>query len=133
MSTSIDRPPPRRAAPELIVLARAEDFTTWFLEHTRRWPKSARFTITQRLENLALDVVDDLVVARYERRGRGRRLDRVNLALERMRHLLRIAGRTNISPSKTLDAAMVRLDEIGRILHGWRAVTSGRRPADNAP
>jgi hypothetical protein len=65
-----------------------------------KWPKSVRFTLTQRIENLALDVVEDLVVARYRREGRGARLAAVNLRLERMRHLLRLAKGAGRPPSR---------------------------------
>jgi hypothetical protein len=38
----------------------------WLLDHCAKWPKSARFTLTQRIENHALDVTEQLVLARYE-------------------------------------------------------------------
>ncbi|MGK0205739.1 MAG: hypothetical protein ACI9S9_004831, partial [Planctomycetota bacterium] len=53
--------------------------------------KAARFTLTQRLENHALDVTEMLVQARYEPRQRGSLLKAINLRLERMRFLCRIA------------------------------------------
>jgi hypothetical protein len=64
MSYLSDRPPAREAGPELLVLQRWEEFTGWLLAHTARWPKSARFTLCQRVQNHALDVTELLVVAR---------------------------------------------------------------------
>ena len=61
-----DRPPAREAGPELLVLHKWEETTRWLLDHTNRWPKAARFTLTQRLQNHALDLVEVLVLARYE-------------------------------------------------------------------
>ena len=81
------RPPAKTAPEELLVLAKWEEFTTWLLDRSAKWPKCARFTITQRLENHALDVTESLVVARYQKLGRRSRLDDVNLVLERMRFL----------------------------------------------
>jgi hypothetical protein len=49
-----------------LVLAKWEEFTGWLLDHCAKWPKSARFTLTQRIENHALDVTEQLVLARYE-------------------------------------------------------------------
>lgn len=118
--TPHDRPPPRRAAPELLVLQRAEDFCAWLLARTTRWRKSARFTLTQRLENHALDLVETLVIARYVPRERRSLLDGANLALERMRFLLRMAHQSTICPTNTLEFAARALDEIGRMMHGWR-------------
>ena len=56
----------REAGPELLVLAQWESEVQWLLEHSQRWPKSLRFTLTQRVQNHALDIVELLVQARYE-------------------------------------------------------------------
>ena len=114
------RRPPREAGPELLVLARWEEFTGWFLSHTNRWPKSARFTLTQRLQNHALDITELLVVARYEPPRRRRNLRTVNLLLDRMRHLLRLARGADLAPGKGFESAMRGIDEAGRMVHGWR-------------
>jgi len=45
----LDRPPAAEAGPELLVLQKWEIFVGWFLHHTGKWPKAARFTLTQRL------------------------------------------------------------------------------------
>lgn len=120
MSTPTDRPAPRQAGPELLLLARFEEFTGWLFDRTAKWPKCARFTITQRIENAALDVVEELVLARYQRGGRRARLDAVNLRLERMRHLFRLALAARACPHNVFESAMRSLDETGRMLHGWR-------------
>ncbi len=126
MSIPLSRPPAREAGPELLILARWEEFTSWFLDHTGRWPKSARFTLTQRVENHALDVTEMLVVARYQPRRRRRLLDEINLRLERMRFLLRIARQGNVMPKQGFERAMKSVDEAGRMLHGWREFLSSK-------
>ena len=111
---------PDQAPARLLILAQFEEFAGWFLDRTRRWPKHARFTLTQRLENHALDIVEHLVQARYDRDTRTDLLHRVNLLLERMRHLLRLALRQGVCPANTFETTHRRLDETGRMLHGWR-------------
>ncbi len=129
MNSDILRPPSREAPAELLVLQRAEAFAHWLLDRTRRWPKSLRFTLTQRLENHALDLVESLVIARYEPRRRRAVLEGANLALERMRFLLRLAEGASACPPHTLEAAARALDEIGRMMFGWReAIADRRRP-----
>ena len=123
---ALSRPPARQAGPELLVLAKWEEFTSWLLERTAKWPKNVRFTLTQRIENHALDVVEKLVVARYDRAARKRGLAEVNLALERMRHLLRLARERNVMPGASFEAAARGVDEVGRMLHGWRAAVEGK-------
>jgi hypothetical protein len=120
------RRPPRPAAPELLVLAKFETFTAWLLQRTARWPRHARFTVTQRLQQHALDTLDDLVVARYRREERTRRLADVNLRLQRMRHLLRLALATGVCAAATFEAMQRGLDETGRMAHGWRTRAEDR-------
>lgn len=120
MTTPLARPAPREAETELLVLQKWESFTGWFLDHTGKWPKSVRFTLTQRLQNHSLDVTEKLVIARYDRGARARELREVNLVLERMRHLCRLARDVRAMPRKGFESAMRRIDEAGRMLHGWR-------------
>ncbi len=114
------RPPARRAGPELLVLARWEEFAGWLLSHTARWPRSVRFTLCRRVQDHALDIAELLSTARYEPRERQATLRRVNLGLERMRLLLRLARGTGAMPARGFETALRGLNETGRMVHGWR-------------
>lgn len=120
MSTPTDRPRPREAGTELLVLAHWEAFVPWLLDGCARWPRSARFSLTQRLENHALDVLELLVVARYQPRQRAVSLHQANLLLERMRFLYRVARARQLISARAFDKAMRDVDEAGRMIHGWR-------------
>jgi len=115
-----ERPAARRAGPELLALARWEDFCAWFLAHTGGWPRSTRFTLAQRLQNHALEVAEALVVARFDRRQRATVLGHANLTLERMRLLLRLARAQGHGTARSFERAARDMDEVGRMLHGWR-------------
>lgn len=129
MTAPIAHQQPREAGPELLVLQKWEAFTGWLLAHTARWPKSHRFTFVQRLQNLALDITEALVEARYERASRARLLRQVNLGFERMRLLCRIAREAGVMPKRGFEVAMRGIDEAGRMVHGWRRSLDGRRRA----
>lgn len=120
MTTPTARPRPREASSELLVLAHWESFVPWLLDHCARWPRSARFSLTQRLENHSLDVLELLVVARYQPRQRAGSLHQANLLLERMRFLCRIGHARRLMSDRAFDKAMHDVDEAGRMLHGWR-------------
>jgi hypothetical protein len=111
---------PTEAGPELLVLAKWEEFTSWFLARTARWPKTVRFTLTQRLENNCLDIAEQLVIARDDRLQRPKLLKDINLCLERLRLLLRLAKQREVMANKSFESAMRQIDEVGRMLHGWR-------------
>jgi hypothetical protein len=124
-----DRPPARAAGPELLVLSQWEEFTGWLLDHTSKWPKSARFGLVRRVDDHALDVTELLIVARYEPRERRKTLREVNLRLERMRFLLRIASSRGVMPRSGFETAMRHVDEAGRMVHGWRETIGARAEA----
>jgi len=127
MTIPLDRPPAAEAGPELLALQKWETFAAWFLNHTARWPKAARFTLTQRLENHALDVTELLVQARYEPPLRARLLREVNLQLERMRFLCRLARDARVENKKGFESTMRQVDEVGRMVHGWRVAIGKRK------
>jgi hypothetical protein len=125
--TPLERPPAREAGPELQVLARWEEFCAWLLPHAGRWPRSARFTLARRVQDHALDLVELLVVARFEPRQRVRSLRRADLLLERLRHLFRLARGIGVMPGAGFESAMRGVDETGRMLGGWRKTLRGAR------
>ena len=126
------RPPAREAPPELLVLAKWEEFVGWLFDRAAKWPKSARFTLTQRVENFALEVLDLLVIARYEPRERPAVLKKANLLLERLRFLFRVARNARVMPISGFESALRRVDETGRMIHGWRQ-NQGQRHQEGEP
>ncbi len=52
---------------ELPIFSAWMQFLEWLLPTTEKFPKRARFTLANRIDNLALDVIEDLVEARYTR------------------------------------------------------------------
>lgn len=126
------------SAPDLPLILEWEDFLVWFLPALEKLPKSVRFTLTTRLQGLALDVLDGLVQARF-RRDRLVLLEETNLRLERMRTLLRVAHRVGRLPATTYRNASERLDASGRQLGGWiraelrSAATERTTCAESAP
>ncbi len=129
MRTPLHRPGAAKAGSELMVLQKWEEFAGWFFNHTRRWPKSARFTLTRRLEDHVLEVLELLVEARYEPRRRPGLLRDANLRLERMRFLLRTALSSKVQTMQGFESAVRQLDEVGRMIYGWRVAIGEVRGA----
>ncbi len=95
-----------------------EAFVRWLLPHTARFPRHLRFTLALRLDNLALDVVDALVEARFSREP-VEALSRASLALERMRLHLRLAHDLRVLPTRSWEHAVGEVDSVGRQVGGW--------------
>ncbi len=101
------------------------DFLNWLLPTTAKLPKHVRFTFSNRIDNLALDMAEDLVEARYSR-AKQPVLARANLRLEKLRILLRICHVVGYFPHSRCEYAMRRMSEVGAMLGGWRKQQAGR-------
>jgi hypothetical protein len=93
-------------------------FLEWLLPATERFPKRVRFTFADRINNLALDIAEDLVEARYTR-DKGMILRRANLRLEKLRILLRLSHRLQYLPHAGYEHAVKSVNSVGRMLGGW--------------
>jgi hypothetical protein len=103
---------------ELLVFAKWMDFLAWLLPATAKFPRSARFSFAQRIDSIALDVVEDLVEARYSR-DRSQVLRRANLRIEKLRVLLRLSHTLEFISHEAFRHAARSVDEAGRMLGGW--------------
>ncbi|MCK5717949.1 MAG: diversity-generating retroelement protein Avd [Thiomargarita sp.] len=93
-------------------------FLEWLLPITEGFPKRVRFTFADRINNLALDIVEDLIEARYT----SKKLTifrQANLRLEKLRILLRLAHTMRYLDFKRYEYAMKSINDIGKMLGGW--------------
>ena len=67
-------------------------FLTWLMPTVEKFPRTHKFTIGDRIEIAALDVLEALIEATYSR-DRLQHLQQANLGIEKLRFLLRTRGR----------------------------------------
>jgi hypothetical protein len=109
---------PEQRDDDLLVFVKWLDYVEWLFQATNKFPKSVRFSFAQRLEGLALDVVEDLVEARYSHPKRAI-LKRANLRLEKMRVLLRLSHKLRYLSHEGYEHSARQINEAGRMLGGW--------------
>ncbi|MEO1334926.1 MAG: diversity-generating retroelement protein Avd [Myxococcota bacterium] len=98
-----------------------EDTLPQLFAKTSKFPKSARFTFATRIDNLALDLIEDLVEARFARRSRKAQvLERLDGRLSRLRVLVRIAFGQRLLDKGGYEHLQRRMDELGRMVGAWR-------------
>jgi len=79
-----------------------------------------RFTLWQRAENSALDVLEGLLKVGYlPQERRAENLVRVSAQVDMLRVFLRLSSDTKALNQKKYIALQEALDEIGRMLGGW--------------
>ncbi|MGK5092738.1 diversity-generating retroelement protein Avd [Deltaproteobacteria bacterium TL4] len=105
---------------ELPLFTHWMEFVSWLLNTTEKCPKRLRFTLTQRIENHALDIVEELVQARYSKGVEKKQiLQRINLTLERLRILLRLGFQQQALTQKQYEYALRQIQEAGKMVGGW--------------
>jgi len=111
--------PSRPAGPnDLLLFERWMDATKWLLERTERFPKRLRHSLTDRIDLLAVGILEDVTSAAYRKDPRPD-LDRANDGLNRLRVLLRLAHEMKLLSHDQYREAAERLAEAGRLLGGW--------------
>jgi hypothetical protein len=103
------------------------DFLKWLIEKTDKFPRKARFTLVTRIDDLALDIVEGIVEARYST-DKAEALRRVDLAMERLRVLLRLSHDLGYLDHRGHEHAARQMTEAGKMVGGWRRQQAERSP-----
>ena len=93
-------------------------FLVWLVPTIEKFPKSHRFTIGDRIETIAIDVLEALIEATYTRE-RTQHLRQANLGIEKLRFLLRLAADLRVLDRSRYEYTARTLDETGRLIGGW--------------
>lgn len=110
--------PPETAVTAPTVIVHWERFIGWLLDRTEKFPKRVAMTFRTRIDNLALDVYERLVEARYSRH-KVDLLQRINLDLTRLRLLLRLAHDQRLLDPRAFGHACTEIETTGRMIGGW--------------
>jgi len=106
--------------PDTPLFVKTHDFNVWLLSHTRRFPKHFRYTLTQRLESLALEFEELLLMANvYRGSERKKWLQQADGVLLCLRVRLRYTLDFELLTSRQIQFATQCLDELGRLLGAW--------------
>lgn len=123
------RPTPRQPGP---ALEKALQYLIWLTPTLENFPKSQRFLLGDRLQTLAMDVVEHVIEATYDKNPMPH-LQRANLALEKQRMFVRVAFNLKHLDARRYEFAARALDGIGQSLGAWRKSSlQGAAPAPRA-
>lgn len=109
------------------------DFLNWLLDRTTRFPKNLRHTLTNRIETLVLNILMNIVEARYDRKNRSDRLSSINLDLEKMRVLMRLCHSRRLLSKNQYEHASREIDKAGRMTGGWKRFQENRDETSGEP
>jgi hypothetical protein len=115
----------RRTGPALEAHQR---FLLWLVPVVERFPRRQKFLLGDRIQGVALDVLEALIEATYTRERRAH-LARANLGLEKLRVLIRLATEMEILDQRRYEYAARTLEDIGRLVGGWARADAERQKA----
>lgn len=90
----------------------------WMLPKIANFPKDQRFLLADRIERILLDILEMLIEAVYSKNKR-EILIKVNLKLDVLRFMMRIAKDMRYVNVKAYDFFCQSALEIGRMVGGW--------------
>ena len=95
------------------------DATDWIMEKVEKSPKSVRFTISSRISNMTLDVMEGIIEAIYTK-DRVYILDKINLYIEKLRVMFRISYKRRYLSRHQYEYVSEILEETGKMIGGWK-------------
>jgi hypothetical protein len=113
---------------ELPIIRDFYEFVVWFVPKIGKFPRDQRFTLGERMEVALLEVLEQLLKAKYAREKRDL-LEQVNLQLEIVRFQLRLAKDLGCLPLKSYGQSAERLMAVGKQVGGWLKSVSERTAA----
>ena len=90
----------------------------WMLPKIANFPKDQRFLLADRIERILLDILEMLIEAVYSKERR-KILIKINLKLDVLRFMMRIAKDMKYVNIKAYDFFCQSVLEIGRMVGGW--------------
>ena len=118
--------------PQSPLFVKTYDFLLWLIPLTLKFPKSQRFLLAERLSGMALDFYDCILEAVMEPKRQEQHLDAADKLLTKMRLYVRLSHDLGcISPGQ-LEHAARRMDELGRLIGGWKRKRAANKPGREA-
>jgi flagellar biosynthesis/type III secretory pathway protein FliH len=96
----------------------------WILSRCEQYPKSVRFTVSSRISNLALDIVEKIIQAIYSK-DRLYILKEINIYLEKLRVFFRISFERRYISGTQYEYISAELLEFGKMIGGWIRTCAG--------
>jgi len=102
------------------LFVRTYDFLLWLIPQAQKFPRVYRFTLSERVQKLALDFYDSLVAAGKSKSGaRRERLGEADIQLEQLRIWLRYSRDQKLITLHQYEHSIRQLKEVGNLLGAW--------------
>ena len=104
---------------ELSIIQKTYDLIKWYVPILNRLPRAHRFGLGERMVTELYDLLEGLIVARYQPQERLYRLKRLNTRLDLLRYQSRLLLDFEAISAKRYRYAGQLINDIGMELGGW--------------
>jgi len=106
---------------DLVIFQKTYDLILWTYPVVNGFPKSQKFVLGQRIENLLISVVRSIILINKER-GQERiiGMKQISSALDELMVLFRLSKDLRFIGIKKYGIAIEKVNEIGKLLRGWQ-------------
>ena len=104
---------------DMVVFHKTYELVKWMHGLLNNFPKSEKYTLAQRIENTELSVLEGIIQSNNDFDKRAA-IERTIVELDKLRIFFRLAKDLQFIPFAQYEEGAKRLDEIGRLLGGWR-------------
>lgn len=108
---------PRSQSP---IFVKTYDFLLWLIPLTLKYPKSQRFLLAEKTSKLALEFYDLILTGALTQSNSPSFFNEADLLLNKIRLYIRLSFDLKCISINQYEFASKSLDEIGRLLGGWK-------------
>jgi hypothetical protein len=111
---------------DLLVYQKIYEFILWVKPTVQRFERVHKYSLGQQLENETLQLLKDVARANYKR-DKAASIEDCLVRYELVKILVRLSKDFKLLSIKQYEFAAIKLDEIGRLLNGWRNKFGGAK------
>lgn len=102
------------------ILRKTYDFILYLIPQLNKFPRSQKFLLADRIENLILEILENYISAYYSKaENKKMLLLKNNLQLEKMRYLIRLSHDLHFFSHQKYGVISGHIAEIGKMTGGW--------------
>jgi len=102
---------------DMQIFQKMYEFMLWLYPTVKKFPKSEKYVLGERIEKTALNVMDGIIASNCEF-DKKETLKKTNVELEKLRIFIRLAKDQKLINFKKYETASKQINEIGKMLGG---------------
>ena len=110
---------------DMIVFHKTYEFIKWLHALLNNFPKSEKYTLAQKIENASLSVLEGVIKSNHDF-DKAASIEATIVELDKLRVFFRLAKDLRFISFAQYEEGAKLIDEIGRLLGGWKKKSSSR-------